>query len=299
MSAAETMAQLEGLGIHLRRYRAGEHRVACPGCGKGPKDDALGVRLEPEGGAIFSCFRCGWAGRVSADEQRSSVAPRPTPPPRLIEPLRPAQDPWPTWEAGQPIIGVAPAARYLEGRACALPPPDGHVRWLPAACHPCGHVGPALVALVTDAATGERMTLHRTWLARDGSGKAAIDRPRLLWPGLPKAGGVVRLLADDEISTGLAIAEGIETALSALAVGYPVWACIDAGNLAGFPVLEGIEALTILADRDRPDRHGRRAGQEAAEACAARWRAAGREVRVWLPLAEGEDFNDVAQRMAA
>jgi hypothetical protein len=27
----------------------------------------------------------------------------------------------------------------------------------------------------------------------DGSSKAALDKPRLLWPGAPKTGGVVRL----------------------------------------------------------------------------------------------------------
>ena len=56
----------------------------------------------------------------------------------------------------------------------------------------------------------------------------------------------------------------------------PVWACGGAGTLATLPVLGGIEALTIAADRDTP-------GMRAAEACAERWRPAGREVSIVPP----------------
>ena len=56
----------------------------------------------------------------------------------------------------------------------------------------------------------------------------------------------------------------------------PVWACLSAGTLANFPVLGGLEALTVFADNDTP-------GAQAAEACVARWRAAGKEARVVAP----------------
>ena len=59
------------------------------------------------------------------------------------------------------------------------------------------------------------------------------------------------------------VAEGIESALSLAWAFVPVWACIDAGNLAALPVLDGIEALTIAADNDP-------AGQAAAQTCATR-----------------------------
>jgi hypothetical protein len=79
-----------------------------------------------------------------------------------------------------------------------------------------------------------------------------------------------------------------------------VWATIDAGNLAAFPVLPGVEALTIVADHDRPNpRTGRRAGTEAAEACARRWAEAGAEVRIWLAPDEGADLNDYVREAAA
>ena len=93
------------------------------------------------------------------------------------------------------------------------------------------------------------MTVHRTWIRPDGT-KAPVDKPRLLWPGLPKLGGVVRLWPDDEVTLGLCVAEGIETALTAARGFGLAWACLDAGNLAALPVLDGIEALTIVADHD-------------------------------------------------
>jgi putative DNA primase/helicase len=103
---------------------------------------------------------------------------------------------------------------------------------------------------------------------------------------------VVRLWPDAAVTTGLLIAEGVETALTAAHGFTPVWACIDAGNLANFPMLAGVEALTIVADHDR-------AGVRAAEECAARWLEAGREVRVWASEVEGQDFNDFAAGAAA
>lgn len=55
------------------------------------------------------------------------------------------------------------------------------------------------------------------------------------------------------------------------------------------PVLPGIEALTILVDNDANGD-----GQAAAEACARRWLAEGREVIRLTPKLVGTDFNDIA-----
>jgi hypothetical protein len=82
------------------------------------------------------------------------------------------------------------------------------------------------------------------------------------------------LFPDAEVTLGLAIGEGIETCLTATYGFTPVWAALDANNVEIFPVLDGIECLTLLADADV-------AGINAAEKCADRWIAAGREVRVW------------------
>lgn len=174
-------------------------------------------------------------------------------------------------------------ADYLRARRCALPPRGSHLRFHPALKHPTGHVGPALVALVTDAASGAMKTLHRTWIRADGA-KADVKPPRLLLGHHSKQGGVVRLWPDDYVTHGLAVAEGIETALSMAHAYSPVWACIDAGNLGALPVLGGVETLVIGADNDP-------AGAKGAEKCAERWWAAGAEVLITEQ--KQNDLNDV------
>lgn len=104
-------------------------------------------------------------------------------------------------------------------------------------------------------------------------------------------GGVVRLCGDDEVSAGLAIAEGIETALAAPF--RPVWACLSAGGMAAFPVLAGIEALTIFADNDASG-----AGQRAANECAHRWHQRGIEVTINIVDIVGIDFADLSKEAA-
>lgn len=193
------------------------------------------------------------------------------------------------WRASSALGGEAVA--YLQARCCVIPPVDGHLRWHPALKHPpSGIPCPALVALVTDAVDGRPLSLHRTWIRANGS-KASFEPARMLLGGHRKAGGVVRLWPDEAVTTGLGIAEGIETALSLAHAAQPVWACMDAGNMAALPPLTGIEALTIAADHDD-------AGIEAAQACGERWAAVGREVRIVLPEQRGADLNDIAARAA-
>ena len=185
------------------------------------------------------------------------------------------------------IVGT-PVEKYLLSRHCALPESD-HIGFLPQSTGPdfpplCARY-PAMVGKITDIVTGVPISLHFTLLMLDGSGKAPVENPKRLLAGHRKKGGVIQLVAGEEITYGLGIAEGIETALSVMASGWrPVWACIDAGNLAEFPVRGASMALTIFADADA-------AGQKAAGVCAARWRAAGRECRIVTPTGVN-DWND-------
>jgi putative DNA primase/helicase len=288
---------LAEVGIRLKSEAPGTHRTRCPGCNRTGHDDALAVTIRPDSSAVWLCHRCREFKGVLAppgggERPRSSV--------RRTAILRRSDAEAPgnglsagarsRWNAGRPFTTGCAAAAYLRGRGCELPRND--VRQLPALAHPCGYTGPVILALVTDTVTGAAISLHTTWLSPDGSGKAPIERPRLLAKGCRKAGGVVRLWPDAAVTTGLLIAEGVETALTAAHGFTPVWACIDAGNLANFPMLAGVEALTIVADHDR-------AGVRAAEECAARWLEAGREVRVWASEVEGQDFNDFAAGAAA
>jgi hypothetical protein len=153
---------------------------------------------------------------------------------------------------------------------------------------------PAMLALMTDPATGEARGVHRTFLAPDGA-KARPGpngEPSKMMIG---CGGIVRLVPDDDVTLGLGVAEGIETALAVMqrAGWSPVWATGSAGGMAGFPVLPGIVALTLFADAD-----DKGAGLAAAEACARRWRAAGREARNLAPPG-GLDFEDATRGGAA
>lgn len=88
------------------------------------------------------------------------------------------------------------AGRYLAGRGCAIPSPGADLRWLPAHRHPYGYVGPVLLALLTDAVTNGPRTVHRTWLAQEGSAETAIEKLRLQWKGLSKTGAFCRLVSD-------------------------------------------------------------------------------------------------------
>ncbi len=261
----------------------GRHRVACPRCDRGPSDRALSLLVDSDG-VTWHCFRCDWSGR-------STHAGAVTRAPKSVSPRQVAQAPrerlsgngLALWRSCSRIGGEARA--YLVARGCAIPPADGALRWHPQLPHPSGHAGPALVALVTDALTGEPRTLHRTWVCADGR-KAGVSPPRMLLGGHRKAGGVIRLWPDEAVAGGLAVAEGIETALTAGRAFTPVWAAIDAGNLGALPVLAGIEEIVLIVDNDP-------AGRRAGIACAARWCAAGRVARWVMPPERGTDLNDL------
>jgi putative DNA primase/helicase len=289
------MSALTEAGIRTRHERPGEQRCACPECARTkrrPRDDALAVKIEPDSGATWVCHRCGWKGSLRPSGEPQKRVRRLTTPPPPPEPEPPIEAVTGTWEQCRPITLDSVAGIYLTRRNCALPHPDGDLRWHPRCRHPSGHKGPALVALVTNAVTAEPMTLHRTWLMADGSGKARLDKPRLLKKGYSKKGGVVRLWPDEEVTYGLLIGEGLETCLTAAHGFTPAWATLDAGNLGTLPVLDGIDCLTIVADHD-PD------GLKAAETCGRRWTDDGCEVRIWRSPIEGSDFNDFVAGAAA
>lgn len=262
----------------------GQHRLSCPACGRGERDKTLGVTIGA-GDGVAHCFRCHYVEYYRANSIR-------TPDVRRLSCLklpcatkRTRLSDWGMglWRDCSPLSGVA--VEYLWHRRCALPPAHGDLRWHPVVKHPSGHTGPALVALVTDAATREPLSLHRTWITP--TGKAKLDTPRLPLAGHSLHNGVIRLWPDDEVTTGLCVAEGIETALSAAWAYTPVWSVIDAGHLAKFPVLSGIETLLIAQDNDD-------AGIAAALACASRWHAAGVGVRITQQSAN--DLNDVLRK---
>lgn len=161
---------------------------------------------------------------------------------------------------------------YLRARGLSLPD-DAPLRFHPA-CPRGAERLPAMVALMTNLETGAPCGVHRTFLRPDGAGKVEHGTTKAMLG----VAGVVRLSPDADVLLGLGLVEGIETGLSVMqrAGWRPVWAATSAGGIARFPVLLGLESLTVFADADAP-------GLAAARVCCQRWVDAGREARILAP----------------
>jgi putative DNA primase/helicase len=256
-------------------------RGPCPVCNKGPKDTAMSTKTD-ELGTVSHCKRCGYV-TYELRERTSAVRLRLQDAPRTVNapPLEWSPRAECIWRKTLPL-GKSLGAHYLLYRGCLLPPEDSDLRFLPAS----GEFPPTLCSRVTDSLTAKPLSLHFTRLASDGRGKAGTDCDKLLLKGHRKSRGCIRLWPDEAVTCGLAIAEGIETALAAAHMFVPAWATVDAGNMSTFPLLPGIESLTIYADHDE-------AGLKAARECARRWRDAGRLPRILTPVIAGQDAADL------
>lgn len=183
------------------------------------------------------------------------------------------------WRASQGIKGSL-VETYLRSRGIA-PSPLPSLRFHPGLKHASGGVWPAMVALVVHGETGEALAVHRSFLARDGHGKAPVDPPKMMLG--PCRGGVVRLGESGDV---LMVGEGIETCLAAMqATGKPAWAALSTSGLRALDLPRAIAKVIVLADGDEP-------GEAAAQHCALRWQREGRSVRIARPPS-GMDFNDL------
>ena len=171
--------------------------------------------------------------------------------------------------------------RYLRSRGVVGPIPLS-IRLLLAAWHSEARAEfPAMIGAVQDV-TGRITGVHRTYLAVDGSGKAAVTPTKKMLGSC--VGGAVRLA---KMGSTLAVTEGIETGLSVLlATGTPTWAALSASGLAALKLPAAADNVIVFADHDP-------AGIAAGESAMARWHAEGRRVRLALPPKPGSDFNDL------
>jgi hypothetical protein len=194
------------------------------------------------------------------------------------------------WNEGSEV-NFTLAEQYLRRRGLELPDDDHALRFY-SPCPFADTAYPAMVALFRDVLTDEPKAIHRIALAPGG----ILIAKRMLG----RVGGcAVKLDADADVEHGLAVGEGIETMIAARMRGFrPAWALGSAGTLKSFPVLNGVECLSIIVDHDPPDKNGRQAGQEAALECSQRWTAAGREVRRIVPRRQGADMADLAEAPA-
>jgi putative DNA primase/helicase len=170
-----------------------------------------------------------------------------------------------------PCLRTSELDWYLEKHPDFLPPgqPDDMYRV------------PAMFAAVTNPA-GQHVATHRTFLAEDGRDKANVSRPRLVSGKFGK-GPTIRLAPTAPL---MAIAEGIETALSAAKLfRIPVWSVLYDGGIESFEPPSECQHLIVFADHDP---HG--VSQRAAEALCARLQF---PVEIKMPEQSGADWNDV------
>lgn len=301
---------------------AGPGRVLCPGPGHSPRDRSLSVRFDagaPDGFLVDSFAGDDWqeckdhvrallgipyegrsecelrhrdddVGRGKSFTHEESFS-------HVERPSRTRDYALSLWQESCPIVST-PAETYLTRRNIALANEalEGHALRFHARCPfrlESGETArlPAMMALMRDVQTDEPTGVHRTALAPDGSGKAAVrglDSPKKMLGSARNA--AVKLSPDDDVCLGLHVAEGIETALAVMAMGFrPIWACLSAGGIARFPVLGGIDAITVFADRDASG-----TGDRAARECAERWHEADREARIIAPPVIGDFADEVA-----
>jgi len=183
----------------------------------------------------------------------------------------------------QPIPGTI-VETYLRNRGITALHETGSLRFHPRCYYRSDAHGPiqplpAMVAAVTDL-RGRITGIHRTWLAPDGSDKAAIPTPRRAMGHLLEH--AVRFGVADDV---MAVGEGIETILSVRTVlpNLPMAAALSAAHLAAIAFPPGLRRLYIVRDSDP-------AGNRARDSLASRAASVGIEAIVLSPALG--DFNE-------
>jgi putative DNA primase/helicase len=188
------------------------------------------------------------------------------------------------WNTSVPAQNT-PVASYLRSRGITLPPPAS-LRFYDALKHyPSGTTWPAMVALISDP-DGKPLAVHRIYLALDGNGKAPVN-PKKMTLASCRAGAV--RLGAIEPGKSLAIAEGIETALSVMqACQFPTWAALSADGMRTVKLPPEAASVILCADNDTNG-----VGKTAAESALKRFLREGRSARIVMPPDAGTDFNDL------
>ena len=279
------------------------NQVLAPGPNHSAKDQSLSVRLSagsPDGFIVFSHAGDDWracreyvAGALGlpsdrwrqdrpvdpAEDAKRQRARRQIDEDARAEAIRRQRFALAIWNAAGEPRGTAVEV-YLQSRGLSLPD-DIAVTTLRfhASCPWERSAVPAMVAALRDVHSGEIVGVHRTGLTAAGK---KIGRKMF---GSASAAAVM-LDASETVTTGLTIGEGIESCLAARQLGIkPTWAVGSTTGIAAFPVLPGIEILTVLGEQ------GCSASASAAEVVGTRWHRAGRSVDIVTPKV-GKDMND-------
>ena len=149
---------------------------------------------------------------------------------------------------------------------------------------------PALLALVTNIQTGASLAVQCTYLARDGKGKAKVERKdQRRTYGSPK-GGAVRL-AEPANGVPLLLGEGVETTLTAIeATGYPGWATLGTSGFANIELPDAVREIILLAENDESG-----ANQKALDKVCPGLIERGIKARIARPPEGVNDFNDLVK----
>lgn len=152
---------------------------------------------------------------------------------------------------------------------------------------------PAMIAAIRDL-EGNIISLHRTYLTSTGN-KAKVKCPRKMMP-VPEnktVTGASIQLGGHPTEGVLGIAEGIETAMSAMRVyRIPTWSSVSATILEKFEPPKGVKTILIWADKDKS-----LTGQRSAKALKDTLELKGITVHILMPQrpikGKSVDWNDV------
>jgi Toprim domain len=274
--------------LTIKSAAIGRYYATCPQCSSKRKKahqrlQCLGVTIGFDG-VKFGCNHCGWRGGAkcrpfSGAGRYGSRSPLPAIADCNDERQR-KRIALELWNASlNPRNSVV--EKYLVRRCGKLPDEIAGrvIRFHPSLKFDGRSVG-AMVALYRDIHTDEPCAAHRTFLDDSGNkiGRKMLGRV---------SGSAIKLDFHEDVTLGLHVGEGIETCLSGYLRGFrPTWCLGSAGPIGDFPVLAGIESLTIFGELGDGGTNRRN-----AEKCATRWLAADREV-LWVRPLIGSDLND-------
>ena len=269
-------------------------QILAPGPGHSAQDRSLAVRLSPdapEGFVVHSfagddALACrdhvrsaaglpDWRDRERSERRVTRAAPRPLPE------HRPDPAALTIWRGA--TSDRRTVAAYLQGRGITIDAPPT----LRQCAAMRGRTPVAAMVAAVQCPAGKVIAVQQTFLTWDGR-KLPTANPRITTGALGL--GAVRLAPVTDI---LGLAEGIETALSAMQMtGFPCWSVLGAQRLGKIAIPPSVRHVHIFADADEP-------GRRAADAAAERFTRAGAHVRLRWPPEPYGDWNDFLQARQA
>ena len=286
---AETIARALG------GRKAGRGWMArCPA--HGDREPSLSIR-EADGKVLVRCHagcdqrdviaalkeRGLWDGKATSHIHRLSCRKIPESQPKQQHEERSAAA-LAIWQSTIPAVGT-PVETYLSARGLDLSLPPS-LRFHRGLKHPSGGFWPCMVALITRGADNAPTAIHRTFLARNGGGKAPVDPAKMMLG--PCRGGAVRFSQPTDTADGWAKALRPASRPCRQRETPPGRRCPPPG--CGRSICPtSLREVIVLADGDDPWRsrcprlrHGLATGRTL-------------RVRIARPP-RGQDFNDMLDR---